>query len=209
MLRGTPWPDGFSSLNEVRPGRPEQYRCALTRRIVKVWVSMKSGLEGRNNHTSLSKTPKVTGVSMKSGLEGRNNFLSVMSHGMLSISLNEVRPGRPEQWLTAPQSALAPACLNEVRPGRPEQSDELDEQEDPAISVSMKSGLEGRNNLMYPGIPLTPGYVSMKSGLEGRNNWRWRLVGFVRHACLNEVRPGRPEQSRLQPGAGRAGHRSQ
>mgnify|MGYP000981286712 CR=1 FL=1 len=35
----------------------------------------------------------------------------------------------------------------------------------------MKSGLEGRNNVMYSqGFLSLNEYVSMKSGLEGRNN---------------------------------------
>ena len=36
-------------------------------------VSMKSGLEGRNNATINEKLLKEVIVSMKSGLEGRNN----------------------------------------------------------------------------------------------------------------------------------------
>ena len=37
-------------------------------------VSMKSGLEGRNNNIDFSNTAaEVIAVSMKSGLEGRNN----------------------------------------------------------------------------------------------------------------------------------------
>ena len=39
-------------------------------------VSMKSGLEDRNNRGSLSAVPKDTQVSMKSGLEDRNNTVS-------------------------------------------------------------------------------------------------------------------------------------
>ena len=37
------------SLNEVRPGRPEQLVLAGTLSDGKSWVSMKSGLEDRNN----------------------------------------------------------------------------------------------------------------------------------------------------------------
>ena len=110
-------------------------------------VSMKSGLEGRNNprlssrsvapHVCLNEvrprrpeqleTP-VQGlvdrppVSMKSGLEGRNNDVTAIT-GALTDRLNEVRPRRPEQ------SALC---------------EQLDVSE--AEFVSMKSGLEGRNN---------------------------------------------------------------
>ena len=36
-------------------------------------VSMKSGLEGRNNQTDICDTQRLALVSMKSGLEGRNN----------------------------------------------------------------------------------------------------------------------------------------
>ena len=36
--------------------------------------------------------------------------------------------------------------------------------------VSMKSGLEGRNNPPVRGVTMSPIRVSMKSGLEGRNN---------------------------------------
>ena len=36
--------------------------------------------------------------------------------------------------------------------------------------VSMKSGLEGRNNAAVRGRYRPRGLVSMKSGLEGRNN---------------------------------------
>ena len=39
------------------------------------------------------------------------------------------------------------------------------------IVVSMKSGLEGRNNECLIGLrEIVATYVSMKSGLEGRNN---------------------------------------
>ena len=83
-------------------------------------VSMKSGLEGRNNQTSILRSSKRWGlnevrprrpeqsektsptrlmfvsVSMKSGLEGRNNFRVLVEHGW-KHGLNEVRPRRPEQ----------------------------------------------------------------------------------------------------------------
>ena len=62
-------------------------------------------------------------------------------------------------------------------------------------SVSMKSGLEGRNNWLGHSRGGAGLIVSMKSGLEGRNN-----AVFHRHRHralegLNEVRPRRPEQS--------------
>ena len=41
-------------------------------------------------------------------------------------------------------------CLNEVRPRRPEQSAEADIKQALKVFVSMKSGLEGRNNLRTP-----------------------------------------------------------
>ena len=66
---------------------------------------------------------------MKSGLEGRNNFSAKAC------------------------SAASPSCLNEVRPRRPEQSRETIEfTMDP--QVSMKSGLEGRNNDIILDIPV-------------------------------------------------------
>ena len=84
-------------LNEVRPGRPEQFGEL---------VSTSSFLE----------------VSMKSGLEDRNNPQHGRTGRHCDSGLNEVRPGRPEQY-TGP-SPIAPKQenrLNEVRPGRPEQ----------------------------------------------------------------------------------------
>ena len=61
---------------------------------------------------------------MKSGLEGRNNRFGCPPLSGSSICLNEVRPRRPEQYA-----------------GREEAGEAV-----PA--VSMKSGLEGRNNLL-------------------------------------------------------------
>ena len=68
---------------------------------------------------------------------------------------------------------------------------------EPAETVSMKSGLVGRNN---PGFNVLGcigmHVVSMKSGLEDRNNGT-AFTGSTRpSSCLDEVRPGRPEQSR-------------
>ena len=37
-------------------------------------------------------------VSMKSGLEDRNNLLLICHSLTRETGLNEVRPGRPEQW---------------------------------------------------------------------------------------------------------------
>ena len=108
--------------------------------------------------------------------------------------LNEVRPGRPEQSTVRLPPRRGKKCLNEVRPGRPEQwrcityvPGEVD--------VSMKSGLEGRNNAQHRYRPDCLDLVSMKSGLEGRNNLRRQSPGEAARESLNEVRPRRPEQS--------------
>ena len=62
-------------------------------------------------------------------------------------------------------------------------------------NVSMKSGLEGRNNPVVKRKENTGANVSMKSGLEGRNNWvPWCACRRARSGGLNEVRPRRPEQ---------------
>ena len=66
--------ESYPSLNEVRPRRPEQYYAVLARRTLSPNVSMKSGLEGRNNQMQRPGQDKHKRyVSMKSGLEGRNN----------------------------------------------------------------------------------------------------------------------------------------
>ena len=59
----------------------------------------------------------------------------------------------------------------------------------------MKSGLEDRNNGTRRLGPNGPNDVSMKSGLEDRNNRDGVDPMDVWGECLNEVRPGRPEQS--------------
>ena len=66
---------------------------------------------------------------------------------------------------------LAPprASLNEVRPRRPEQCKRTKMSKKQSY-VSMKSGLEGRNNTLVAEGDNLPDWVSMKSGLEGRNN---------------------------------------
>ena len=61
-------------------------------------VSMKSGLEGRNNRLSGVMDPEELPVSMKSGLEGRNNLSKWESVHCKPFGLNEVRPRRPEQF---------------------------------------------------------------------------------------------------------------
>ena len=90
-------------------------------------VSMKSGLEGRNNAVGGRVLCLVDGrVSMKSGLEGRNN-----------------------QDLARVLACEGDWGLNEVRPGRPEQCIPLSVLPDTLTNVSMKSGLEGRNNITF------------------------------------------------------------
>ena len=83
-------------------------------------------------------------VSMKSGLEGRNNVPSATSTNARMGCLNEVRPRRPEQLhqgrqegrgsLVSMKSGLEGRnkWCSGCRPGRPN-------------VVSMKSDLEGRN----------------------------------------------------------------
>ena len=86
-------------------------------------------------------------VSMKSGLEDRNNPRHRRRHPCGNLGLNEVRPGRPEQFV---DRGLMNSDLKK--------------------EVSMKSGLEDRNNpSRVPPVSAAPG-VSMKSGLEDRNN---------------------------------------
>ena len=106
-------------LNEVRPRRPEQ------------------------SFPPDCKQQSFTGVSMKSGLEGRNNKETIEFTMDPNKGLNEVRPRRPEQWFGDERAVPVLHCLNEVRPRRPEQWDIEKAMEELA---SMKSGLEGRNN---------------------------------------------------------------
>ena len=68
---------------------------------------------------------------MKSGLEDRNNLYRTQQ--------------KPESQ----------QCLNEVRPGRPEQSDDGAASGISHQTVSMKSGLEDRNNEEYVPAPMT------------------------------------------------------
>ena len=83
---------------------------------------------------------------MKSGLEGRNNYIEGVQLSFTTVGLNEVRPRRPEQCIT-PRIWMTGY-----------------------VSVSMKSGLEGRNNRPRSRSRGRGVAVSMKSGLEGRNN---------------------------------------
>ena len=86
-------------LNEVRPGRPEQCAPHASARGAMPVVSMKSGLEDRNNRARLRDLcGEFVAVSMKSGLEDRNNpRIPGFSVYPAKGGLNEVRPGRPEQ----------------------------------------------------------------------------------------------------------------
>ena len=86
---------------------------------------MKSGLEDRNNlFPQGAAFVGLCEVSMKSGLEDRNNWpRSCQPKNSTICGLNEVRPGRPEQFYP----------INYGRRFR---------------QVSMKSGLEDRNNEM-------------------------------------------------------------
>ena len=85
-------------------------------------VSMKSGLEGRNNLPSpVAGGRRMTSVSMKSGLEGRNN-------------------GRKFIYLRRYKNVSMKSGLE----GRNNVIDDYGRYADRV--VSMKSGLEGRNN---------------------------------------------------------------
>ena len=112
---------GRGSLNEVRPRRPEQCGEKFGPYLGRI-VSMKSGLEGRNNPSSGRARTLQQLVSMKSGLEGRNNpgVIPERSRPHSVVSMKSGLEGRNNAGVTA-----------EVR-GH--------------ILVSMKSGLEGRNN---------------------------------------------------------------
>ena len=87
-------------------------------------------------------------VSMKSGLEGRNNASASQPGTVPARGLNEVRPRRPEQLSEGNTLRPASSSLNEVRPRRPEQSSKALSASSSGGEVSMKSGLEGRNNLL-------------------------------------------------------------
>ena len=109
-------------LNEVRPRRPEQFQIKNNTRFAATQVSMKSGLEGRNNGIHIDGGCGLgSDVSMKSGLEGRNNAVpSTTPPQCRSVSMKSGLEGR-----------------NNVPGGREERDQRR---------VSMKSGLEGRNN---------------------------------------------------------------
>ena len=60
-------------------------------------VSMESGLEDRNNFVRDLWYAGYLEVSMESGLEDRNNIKKDVEETKKAISLNGVRPRRPEQ----------------------------------------------------------------------------------------------------------------
>ena len=114
------------------------------------------------------------------------------------MSLNGVRPRRPEQCRKACLTREVPHRLNGVRPRRPEQLFKDEYSSHKKLAVSMESGLEGRNNppaaAVYSRISVA---VSMESGLEGRNNGpSISSIRLSTPSSLNGVRPRRPEQSR-------------
>ena len=59
---------------------------------------------------------------MESGLEDRNNQAMALRLGRSGLSLNGVRPRRPEQYRYEEDMAARRESLNGVRPRRPEQS---------------------------------------------------------------------------------------
>ena len=79
---------------------------------------------------------RLAAVSMKSGLEGRNNCPCRSFATPRFVGLNEVRPGRPEQY-RALHGRLAQFA-----------------------EVSMKSGLEGRNNPEHPTLSSVTNWLS-------------------------------------------------
>ena len=137
------------SLNEVRPRRPEQSaRTVDARDLEELTVSMKSGLEGRNNLGAVGRSlcvgDRLNEVRPRRPEQSGDH--GTAHHGR-PRRLNEVRPRRPEQWRRWGCPLTGGFRLNEVRPRRPEQ---WGVHEDPGARrhrVSMKSGLEGRNNV--------------------------------------------------------------
>ena len=64
----------------------------------------------------------------------------------VTLSLNEVRSWRPEQFEETIKNLLVPKSLNEVRSWRPEQW-LVGAHASVDVGVSMKSGLGDRNNV--------------------------------------------------------------
>ena len=81
-------------------------------------------------------------VSMKSGLEDRNNVAKFVHHTVTDDGLNEVRPGRPEQSTTP-----LPLPYVSMKSGLDGRNNDLGRAYTaPLRIVSMESGLDGRNN---------------------------------------------------------------
>ena len=137
----------------------------------------------------------IPDVSMKSGLEGRNNTSSNDEQILLFFGLNEVRPRRPEQSDEFIHLVLdLRVSMKSGLEGRNNAHAFLSASKGSWV-VSMKSGLEGRNNHSKPTTSITSHRkVSMKSGLEGRNNGCDGSHSSQKGRGLNEVRPRRPEQ---------------
>ena len=69
-------------------------------------------------------------------------------------------------------------------------------------AVSMKSGLEGRNNFMARLDYVEELLVSMKSGLEGRNNLAWRVEQNPDHdVSMKSGLEGRNNRVEYKPGS--------
>ena len=157
---------------------------------------MKSGLEGRNNEDeNVVETIMKGKVSMKSGLEGRNNLPAALHQPPNSLSLNEVRPRRPEQLMSRYGLCRKILGLNEVRPRRPEQFSPY--RADVLLVIYGLNEVRPRRpeqSAKRGDTPHPETAVSMKSGLEGRNNEGGPLPDIYNVTSLNEVRPRRPEQ---------------
>ena len=133
---------------------------------------------------------------MKSGLEGRNNSAIRAAPTLRSAArLNEVRPRRPEQCATPQTSSVAAAGLNEVRPRRPEQCAVARRVKLSSLCLNEVRPRRPAQLFEEYGHVASAAFVSMKSGLEGRNNRR-APEPDSRASSLNEVRPRRPEQSK-------------
>ena len=77
-----------TSLNGVRPRRPEQSEVRDLKSQLYLNVSMESGLEDRNNLFSRRIESRHVVVSMESGLEDRNNPLGVdLYHDVSLVSM--------------------------------------------------------------------------------------------------------------------------
>ena len=98
-------------------------------------------------------------VSMKSGLEGRNNF-STLAQGVAHYrGLNEVRPRRPEQC-DFPRELYAPRFVSMKSGLEGRNNLRLLHGFYGGEQVSMKSGLEGRNNGSPQKAALTRNFTS-------------------------------------------------